>query len=71
MSKRVHRDVQRQLLSIVRADTFAIVAGIVGAKGTAQTILAHDRHKIALIKEAFELNIPGFIQTADAIDVVK
>ena len=71
MSQRVDRNIQRQLLSVLRADSLAIVASIVGTKGAAQTILAHYRHKVALIKQAFQLNIARFIQAANPIDVVK
>ncbi len=61
MSQRVYRDVQRQLLTIVRADAFALVASVVGAESATETIFAHHGDKIALVKEALELNIARFV----------
>src|SRR5260370_40839105 len=34
--QRVHRDIQRQLLTIIRADTFAFIASIIGAESATQ-----------------------------------
>jgi len=71
MSQRVYSNIQRQLLAVIRANAFAVVAGVIGAESAAQAVFAHYRDKIALIEQAFELNVARFVETADAIDVVK
>ena len=50
MGQRVDSDVQGQLLAVVRAYAFSLVAAIAGAESAAKAIFAHDRHKIALVK---------------------
>src|SRR5947208_2015008 len=71
MRQRVHRDIQRQLLAVFGTDAFAFVAGVVGTEGAAETVLAHDRHQVALIKKAFELDVAGFVEAADAVYFVE
>ena len=71
MCQRIYRNVQRQLLPIVRADAFSFIASVVCAERAAKAVLAHDRHKIALIKKTFELDVAIFVQAFDSIDFVK
>ena len=71
MSQGVDRDVQGELLAVVRADAFALIARVVSAERAAEPILAHNRNQVALVKEPFQLDIPSLIQAADSIDLVK
>ena len=50
MSQRVYGDIERQLLAVIRADTFAVIASVVGAESATKAVLAHDGDKIALIE---------------------
>lgn len=71
MGQSVNGNIQSKLLTIVRADAFALVASVIRAKGTAEAVLAHDRNEIPFIEEAFELDITRFVEAANALDLIK
>src|SRR5215475_9936454 len=62
MGQRVNRDIESQLLAIVRANALTLVAGVIGAEGTAEAVLAHDGNEIPFVEEAFELDIARFVE---------
>jgi hypothetical protein len=71
MGERVNRDIQRQLLSVIRTDALAVVASIIGAERATKPVFAHYSHEVALVKQSFELNVALFIKAADSLDFVK
>src|SRR5712671_5885557 len=71
MGEGVNRNIESELLAVVRADAFAFVAGIIGTEGAAKAIFAHYRDKVAFIKQAFKLNVASFVQAANTIDFVE
>jgi hypothetical protein len=71
VSQSVNGNVQRELLAVIGADAFAFIAGVVGAEGTAEAILTHDRDEISLIEQALELDVSGLVQAADVVDLVE
>jgi len=71
VSQRVDSNIERQFLTVFGADTFAFVTCVIRAEGATKAILAHHSHQIALVEQAFELNISRFVETADTVDLVK
>src|SRR2546423_755576 len=71
MRQGVNGDVEGEFLAVFGADAFAVVAGVVGAKGAAEAVFAHDGDEIALIEQAFQLNVARFVEATDALDFVK
>jgi hypothetical protein len=67
----VDGDVQGQLLTVIRADAFAIVTGVVGAERAAKAVFAHDRDKVALMEQPFQLDIPRLVQATNPFDVIE
>ncbi len=71
MRQRVNSNIERQLLSVIRPDAFAIVALVVHAEGAAQAILAQNPHEVALKEKSFQLDVPALVQAANATDGVE
>src|SRR5215831_17703296 len=71
MGQSVNCNIQSKLLAVVRADAFALVASVIGAKGTAEPVFAHDGNQSSFVEEAFELDIPRFVEAANALDLIK
>jgi hypothetical protein len=67
----VDRDIQRQLLAVFRADAFAVITCVVRAERAAKAVFAHDRDEIALVEQAFELDVARLVETTDVVDLVK
>ena len=71
MSERVNGDVESQLLSIIRANPFSLVATVIGAERTAETVFTHHCNQVAFIEKTFQMNIARFIQATNPVDLVK
>ena len=50
MRQGIDGNIQCKLLAVVGVDTFAVVAGIVGAERAAEAVFTHHRDEVALIK---------------------
>src|SRR5438105_12459147 len=71
MRQGVNGDVEGEFLAVFGADAFAVVTRVVGAESAAEAIFAHDGDEVALIEQAFELDVPRFVEATDALDFVK
>ncbi len=71
MRQRIDRDIERDLLAVFGADALASVAGVVGAEGAAQAVLAHHGDQVAFVKKSFKLNVALLIQASDAVNLVE
>ena len=67
----VHGDIQRQLLTVFGANALAIITSVVGTESATEAVLTHHSDEIALVEQAFELNIPWLVKATNAIDVIK
>src|SRR5215472_10343306 len=71
MGQSVNCNIQSKLLAVVRAYAFALVASVIGAKGTAEAVFTHDGNEVSVVEEAFELDIARFVKATNALDLIK
>src|SRR5579859_5733535 len=67
----IDSNVEGEFLAVIGADPPAFVAGIIGAKGAAKSILAHDRDQIPIVKQAIQVNVARLVEAADVVEFVK
>jgi hypothetical protein len=71
VGQREYGDIERELLAVFSTNALAFIAGVVGAEGAAKAIFAHHGNQVALVKKAIQLNIPGFVKAAYAVNFMK
>ena len=71
MGQSVNCDIESQLLAVVRADAFALVASVIRAKSAAEPVFAHDGDQVSFVEETFELDISRFVEAANPVDLIK